>query len=427
VAQVEFWGGVGVIGASKVLIRDGRSQVLLDLGLDIPSGADLFRSPVTLPPGRELAARLRAGAAPGIPGVYDPAALEPGDPLAGPSGLAAVFLSHPHIDHCGLAGFIRRDIPVYAAPEAIALLRALHQAGEGLPGPRDCLAGDTAIRPVPAGEPVSVGPIRVQRLDVDHDVPGASGYQVTTTSGVLAFTGDIRFHGHHPERSWAFADAVAGCDMLVTEGTTLSFDDARPPRAEADVARDYGAALAASPDLMLQAAYPRDLDRVHALTGAAAAAGRTILWPGRVAAFLLAAGAGPAAALDEAALAAVRDAPGRFVIQPDPAALPGLLDLPLGPASEMLHANGEPLGPFDPRWSLYTDWLAHCGVPLRHLGCSGHAYPDDLHEMVYRIRPRVVVPIHTRSPQRLHPVGGTVRLIPAHGHPYDLSGSPLPP
>jgi hypothetical protein len=46
-------------------------------------------------------------------------------------------------------------------------------------------------------------------------------------------------------------------------------------------------------------------------------------------------------------------------------------DLPLGPASAMLHANGEPLGPFDPRWPLYTGWLAQCGLPLRLTGCSG--------------------------------------------------------
>jgi ribonuclease J len=66
----------------------------------------------------------------------------------------------------------------------------------------------------------------VERFDLDHDVPGASGYLVTTSDGVLAFTGDIRFHGHHPERSWA------------------------------DVTRDYGAALAAN-DLMLQAVRTR--------------------------------------------------------------------------------------------------------------------------------------------------------------------------
>jgi ribonuclease J len=425
VARIEFWGGVGVIGSSKIVVRDGGWRVLLDLGTDIPRGGDLFAGQVALPPGQELSARLRVGAAPPLPGVYDPAALDAGDPLGEPDGQAAAFFSHPHLDHVGLAGFIRPDIAVHAAPEAIALLGALDRGGERLPGPRDLGAAGTAWRPLPAGTPAQVGPMRVERIDVDHDVPGASGYRVTTSDGVLAFTGDLRFHGRHPARSWAFADAVAGCDVLVTEGTTLSFADG-PARTEADVERDYAAALDGCPDLLLQSIYPRDTERVRAFAAIAAAAGRTILWPARVAAFLRAAGIETAAAADEAGLSAVREQPGAFVIQLDPGRLPDLLSLPLGPSSAMLHANGEPLGPFDPRWEVYTSWLAQCGVPLRQIGCSGHASADDLHELVYRVGPSVVVPIHTASPRRLHPVGRTSRLIVGYGQAYAFNGRPVP-
>jgi ribonuclease J len=425
VAHIEFWGGVGVIGSSKILVHDGGYRVLLDLGTDIPRGGDLFSGQVSLPPGQELSARLRVGAAPPVPGIYDPAALEPGDSLGEPDGQAAAFFSHPHLDHVGLAGFIRPDIPVHASPAAVALLGALDLAGERLPGPRGMAAGPASWRPVTAGEPVAVGPMRVERIDVDHDVPGASGYRVTTSDGVLAFTGDIRFHGRAPQRSWAFADAVAGCDVLVTEGTTLSFSDG-PARTEADVEGDYAAALAGSEDLLLQSVYPRDTERASALIGLAGAAGRTILWPARVAAFLRAAGVAGAVAMDDAGLRAVRDEPGGYVVQLDPGRLPDLLGLPLGSGTVMLHANGEPLGPFDPRWAAYTSWLAQCGVPLRQIGCSGHASADDLHEMVYRIAPSVVMPIHTASPRRLHPVGRTRRVIVGYGQGYDFSGRLVP-
>ncbi len=425
-AYLEFWGGVGVIGSSKVLIGDGGHRALLDLGLDIPREADLFRDPVRLRPGDELCARLRAGAAAAIPGLYDPAGLGPGDPpcdrLAEPGEPTAVFVSHPHIDHVGLAGFVRPDIGLYAAPEAIALLGALAAGGDVLPGPRDFTAPPTAWVPIETGTKVRVGPMTVERFDVDHDVPGASGYRVTTSDGVLVYTGDIRFHGHHPERSRAFAVDAAGCDVLVTEGTSLSFDQGYPLRTEADVARDYAAALAASDGLMLQAVYPRDLDRVRALGAVAAQLGRVICWPERTAAFLRAAGI-EAATAD---LAAIAESPGTYVVQVDHDDLPSLLDLPLGAGSAVLHANGEPLGPFDPRWGLFTDWITHCGLPLRQIGCSGHAYPDDLHEMVYRIRPAIVVPIHTRSPYRLHPAGGPARVVVGYGQRYDFTGRPVP-
>jgi len=155
----------------------GDTRVLLDLGLDIPTGRDLFRSPAALPPGRELSARLRVRAAPAIPGLYDLDGLDPADPLGEPAEPTAVFISHPHIDHVGLAGFLRADIPAYAAPEAIALLRALDHGGETLPGPRDFSAAATSWRRADPGHPVQVGPVAVERLDVDHDVPGASGYR----------------------------------------------------------------------------------------------------------------------------------------------------------------------------------------------------------------------------------------------------------
>lgn len=412
-AHIEFWGGIGVIGSSKVLIRDGDHRVLLDLGLDIPREGDLFRGPAAIPPGDELRIRIATKTAAAIPGIYDPSALEAGHPLADEAGPTAVFISHPHIDHVGLAGFIRPGIAVHASPAGLALLTALDTAGERLAGPRS-LTTWTAMN-----APVTHGPMTIERFDVDHDVPGASGYRVTTSDGVLAFTGDIRFHGHHPERSWAFAEAVNGCDVLVTEGTTLSFDEHHPLRTEADVAADYAAALAASGDLMLQSVYPRDLDRVRALIAIAAGHGRTIAWPAATAAFLRAAGLDGVVTAD---LAAVRADPGGFVVQLDPGDLPSMLDLPAGPGSAMLHANGEPLGPFDPRWSLYTDWLRFRGLPLVQIGCSGHAYQDDLHEMLYRIRPRVVVPIHTISPYRLHPVGGPRRLIAGYAQSYNFNG-----
>jgi hypothetical protein len=37
-----------------------------------------------------------------------------------------------------------------------------------------------------------------------------------------------------------------------------------------------------------------------------------------------------------------------------------------------------------------------------------------------------VVPIHTRSPYRLHPVGGPARLVAEYGRAYDFAGRPVP-
>ncbi|GHF88707.1 MBL fold hydrolase [Kitasatospora xanthocidica] len=420
-STVEFWGGVGVIGSSKIIVTDGGHRVMLDFGMDVPAGADLFRAPVTVRPERHLAQRLRMGAAPRIGGVYDPALLDDGDPLAAEVMPTALFLTHGHIDHCGLAGFVRPEVPVHASPETVALLTALAEAGDGLPG------GDPLWHPVAAETPVTVGPMTVERIDVDHDTPGASGYLVTTSDGVLAFTGDIRFHGRAPERSWHFADRAAGCDLLITEGTALGLGlPAGPPRNEDDVAGDFAAALTeAGQDLLLLGLYPRDLERVEEFLKIAGAAGRRIVWGDRVASFLRATGIEGVLSWSELGLAALRAEPGAFVYQPDMGTLSDiaeLADLPIGPGTVWLHANGEPLGPFESRWQLFTEWLDGLGVPLRRIGSFGHATADDLHALVHRVAPKTVVPIHTQAPDLLHPTGTTTRLIPRFAQKYRMDG-----
>jgi ribonuclease J len=423
-ATVEFWGGVGVIGSSKVLITEGDHRVLLDFGLDIPRGTDLFRPPVAPRAHRYLADRLRVGAAPRLPGLYDPAMVEPGDALGEQGPATAVFVSHAHIDHCGLVGTLRPGIEVHAAPETVAVMRALTAAGDGLPG------GDPDWQPLADEQPLGFGPLTVERITVDHDVPGASGYLVTTSDGVLAFTGDIRFHGRAPERAWRLAERAAGCEMFVTEGTALGLPVfPGPVRTEDDVVRDFAAALEdARGDLVLLAMYPRDLERVAEFVEVAGAAGRRILWGDPVAAFLRQLGVAGVVAYSEVGLQEVQADPGAFVYQPDLRDLrgiPDLADLPVGDRTVWLHANGEPLGPFESRWALFMEWLDVLGIPLRRIGSFGHATADDLHTLVHRVAPRTVVPIHTDAPERLHPVGGPARLLPVLAQRYDLGGHPI--
>lgn len=419
---IEFFGGLGVIGSSKILITDGHHRVLLDVGVDIPAGGDLFRPPVTMRPGRELADRLRVAAAPHIPGLFDPAALADGDPLAAAwPGVTEVFLSHPHIDHVGLAGFVRPELPVHAHRDAVAVLRALSGAGAGLAG------GDPDWRELAAGEHTAVGGMDVQCVRVDHDVPGACGYLVHTTAGTLAYTGDIRFHGRHRHRADAFVDGARGAAVLVTEGTTLGLDiPAGPPRTEDDVAASFGQSLAATEDLVLLAVYPRDVERVAQLAAVAAAADRRLVFPAQAAAVLRALGVGAIATIGvDVSAADLADSPGAYVVQPAHTDLPGLLDLPIGPGTVLVHANGEPLGDFDTRWGVFVDWLAALGIPLVRAGCSGHAMPADLHAMVERIAPDVVFPIHTTAPGRLLVPAGVRRVIARYGARYDLAGNPL--
>lgn len=417
-ARLRFYGGVGVIGATKVAVEQDGWRVLLDLGSDIPGREGLVRSPVVLPPGAGLKARLRLGEAPPIDHLFRADAVEGTGVAGGADGRTALFVTHAHIDHVGLLGWVDPAVPIYAAEETARMLDALEGAGQGLEG------GPAGVRPLAEGEPVEVGPLRVERLLVDHDIPGASGYLVHTDDGVVAYPGDLRLHGRHPGHTEAFADRARGAAALLMEGTSLTGDPRQTTRPESAVDAAFDEQLARTPGLVLLSAYPRDVERVSALAAVAARRGRRILWPPATAAFLRGYGVDDVHELDAAVLAEVRAQPSRFVVQLAANELGTLLDLPLGPGSVFLHANGEPLGPFQAGWEVLQQWLARLQVPFTVIGSSGHATPYDLHRFVELVRPRVLYPVHTTDPYRLLPPPGTLRVLPEYGRWYPVAGGP---
>ena len=47
------------------------------------------------------------------------------------------------------------------------------------------------------GRPHKLGDIEVAMSPVDHSLPGSDAYVITTSSGSIAYTGDLRFHGYN--------------------------------------------------------------------------------------------------------------------------------------------------------------------------------------------------------------------------------------
>lgn len=414
-AQVQFWGGVGVIGSSKIVIEQDGWRVLLDFGLEFNPGAGLYREGIRPRDGYALADRLRAHDAPWLPSIYDP------DLASGLTGLAfgnnhktAVFITHAHLDHIGLTGYIDPAIPIWASPDTIRIMAAARRAGEQFEGHWP------VIRSFEAEKPMSFGPFHITRYDVDHDIIGASGYQIMTDSGKVAFTGDIRLHGRHSEKSLRFAQQVKECKALVIEGTTLSFGFKESVRPEQQVDEDFARILGNTPGLILIAMFPRNLERIASFLKLAQRHEREFLWPLSTAAFLQAMGLAAIPATAER-LSGIKRHPERYVLQLDPGEWPAMLDLPLGPGAVFVHANGIPLGVFDPLWPVLQDWLTYVHTPFWPIGTGGHASPDGLRQLLDIIRPDIVFPLHSKEPDRLWPPPGTSRWLPERGRIYNLS------
>jgi ribonuclease J len=327
-----------------------------------------------------------------------------------------------HLDHSALAYCVHPDTPLYY-PEAMEPLRAACSR-----------AGYLAWRqppgtPVPDRGTVQVGDIDVEFIAVDHDLPGASGFRISTPDLSLAYTGDHRWHGLHPEVTARFAEAARGVDVLLQEAVSLGWEPLEPPQdgaaprldlGEEDVIRGFGEVLDRATGLVVVNLYAMNRLRVHAFGAACAARGRLLLmepqaatiadWPLR---------------LEDPGL--VCDQPDRYCVQLDFGSLPTLIDLKPPAGSVYVHSNGVPLGPYDPAYGVMLAWCEALSLELATLGSSGHSRPVDVRRMVELVGPRAVLPVHSRRPEALA-VPSVPTLIPRVGRRYsaaDLEGASL--
>ncbi len=443
--------GERTIGGTQIVVEEEGARLLFDCGLVYDPAGNPFAQ-VYRRSWRALADILALGLAPYVPGLYAPDALAEiptSTPYALPpaQGPLAVALSHSHLDHTHLAGFVSPDVPIHCSAPTARIVRALGDLGESV-GPLR-----RAVTIHEPHEPFMVGPMRARFVPVDHDVCGACGLLIETDEGVIAYSGDLRLHGSHPERTRAFTDAArdAGARLLVLEGTQLWPDDPRlPSRDENEVVTACAAALSQAPGrLGLILLTPENGERVEALAAALDAIGRVLVLDAAGLAFAHAAlgrpiGAphavyipsGPARKREQGEMlpetlrqaidlaprcvtaADLAREPGRFLLRLEWRHFADLLEVLPIPGGILLQANGTPLGSFDPA-SKQLGWWAHqLGLELLDVGSSGHAYPCDLTAIANTLMAPVVMGIHSEHPELL--AVNSRLLLPERGRPYRL-------
>jgi ribonuclease J len=384
----------------KFLVERGDARCLFDFGREHAPGRDLFSLGLKPRPGRELADLIAAGVAQRLAGVYVGDAWDE---------RTEVFISHMHLDHTGLIPFLGPDVPLYY-PAAMEPVRAAADSSGYLAWrrPPGSMVGD--------GETIDVGPIRVRFVAVDHDVPGSTGFLIETPELTIAFTGDHRWHGFHPELTERFAAKATGADLLIQEGVSFGYlpvEGAPPPLSEAEAIAELGRAVAEAPGLVVVNCYGMNRERVAGLAAACAAAGRRLLMEPQMAAL-----AGWPDVLGP--LEAVRDDPRGHCIQLGFESLPLLIDLQPPAGSVWIQSGGAPMGTYDPAYAVLEAWVARFGLELRTITSSGHSRPEDIVRMVSTIRPKVVLPVHSRAPEALV-VPGVPSFLPEAGVTYRIA------
>lgn len=380
----------------KFTVEHGDARAIFDFGREHAPGRDVFSLGLAPRAGRELEDLIAVGMAPRLDGVYHDW-----------DGRTSVFISHLHLDHTFLVRYLDPAVPLYY-PAAMEELRAACAATGFVPW------RSPAGTPVTDRETVRCGEIEVQFVAVDHDLPGATGFLIKTPDLSLAYTGDHRWHGLHPELTAAFAQAARGVDVLIQEAVSLAPRDPVIPPAErlteSKLIARFRDVIGATRGLVIANLYPMNRERIAAFGQASIDSGRVLLMGRQDAAV-----AGWQGVLDDSRTVAAD--PSRHSIALSFNSLPALIDLRPPDGSVFIHSEGTPLGVWDPAWNVMLAWTQVFGLELIHVGSSGHSLPEDLSRMVRSVMPRVVLPVHTRAPELLE-VSGVPRLIPVPLQPY---------
>lgn len=521
-ASLTVYDGAEGIGGTKILFRQDRTRLLLDFGTNYTKMSRYYEEYLRPRPSRGLVDWVELGLLPRQQGWYRPDLFAPNDYPLGDRDWegerpSAVLLTHGHLDHAGAIAFLHPEIPLFATPMTLALLRSWQEAGRSdltsevtyfasrtartaPPGPGDSLPGRiletdrkgvraarsfrlfgevpeglarlvgrspfgerTAFEPsAPTSAPSRVGDIAVTSLPVDHSVYGASAFLLEADGALIAYTGDLRFHGEHGTQSEAFLRALERRrpEVLIAEGTRLRPSGA--PRevertSEADVEKNCRRDVARYDGKLVVADFgPRNVERLRTFRSIALETGRQlVLTPKDAYLLTLLHSVDPAVETDltpggmrileepsagreppwlelvrsrygDAHLSPVEieRTPGRFLLCFSFFDCNDLIDLRAAtPGGLWLYSSSEAHGEeqeFDfHRLRAWIEWAGMSTVGFRFVSgpggserltfdhpddvghhASGHATQEELVELVRRANPKRLVPVHTGQPAR---------------------------
>ena len=320
-----------------------------------------------------------------------------------------IVLTHGHEDHIGALPFAlaAAPAPVYGGRLTVGFLRRrLEERGV-----------EADLRLLAPGQTIEAGPFRIHPIRVAHSVVDSFALAIETPAGVVVASGDFKIDAHAaPEEQTDLAALSAWGDrgVLALLSDSTNVEQRGRTGSEEDVRPAFREIFARTPGKVLVSCFATAIPRLQRVAEVALEAGRSIAFVGR-----------------------------RLVENTEVARELGLLRIPEG---SILHADhipqypgrglalfvagsqGEPfsalsmvsidehplvaVGPGDTvvlsaraipgnerAVSRVIGNLFRRGADVLHPGTaavhvSGHASQDELVELITRVRPRYLVPIH---------------------------------
>ena len=391
--------GTKEIGGTCIEMEAQGKRIALDVGLPLDAPDDTDAHGSLLPP---------------VPGFR-----EPDDSLLG------VLISHPHMDHYGLARYIRPEVPAYIGEGAHSVMKA---ASPYVPN------GTAFEAPhfIDDWKPIEIGPFRVTPYLVDHSAFDAYSLLVEADGKRVFYSGDFRAHGRKKKLFEAMvARPPKDIDVLLMEGTTIGRTGTDEGFAtEDELEQELVYVFKETKGIHFVWTSSQNIDRLVTIFRAAKRTGRVLLIDLYTAVVLEATGRDsiPQSSWDEVRVyiphrqrvfiqeKGLFDDLGRHKANrvfpealPDLATRAVMLFRPMAMTDHGVQAVLDGAGFTYSMWEGYLKgkgsqrvlkWLERHGIPRRTIHTSGHASVADLKRLAAALAPRTLVPIHSFETSR---------------------------
>jgi ribonuclease J len=393
-------GGLGEFGMNAMVLEWREHRLLLDAGV-------MFASP-------EL---------PGVDTIVPDFAY-----LESPGTLHGVLLTHGHEDHIGALSFALRaaPAPVYGTRLTLGFVRRrLQERG---------MAAD--LRTLVAGQAVAVGPFRVHPIHVAHSVLDSVALAIETPAGVVLASGDFKVDPTASAEERTDLEALSawgdrGVLALLADSTNAEQNGWTG--CEDDVVPAFEEVFERTPGRVLVSCFATSIPRIKRVAEIAQRRGRAIAFvgrrmagntdlaqdlgllpipqscliaasslgqlpPDRVMAFVSGSQGEPLSALS---LVSVAEHPSLAVGPGDTVVL----------SARVIPGNERTVSRLIGNLFRRGCDVVHAGTAKVHV--SGHGSRTDLVELLTRVRPRYLVPVH-----------GEYRMLAQHARLASQAGLP---
>jgi ribonuclease J len=339
----------------------------------------------------------------------------------GDNSILGVFISHGHVDHCGLLNHINKEIPIYIGRHAKEIIRAAAPfMQEDWPSFEESI--DLEDR-----KSIIVGPFKITPYLVDHSAYDAYTLLTESEGKRLFYSGDFRIHGR--KRSLVdrlMANPPDNLDVLLLEGTTIGRENKNGTiDSEQELESHFKNEFQKSEGLTLVHCSSQNIDRIVTIYRACKKAGKKLVIDLYTAAILEATGNNNIPQsywgdvclfvplrqrvqikninlfplLDRHSLHRIyqhqlSESPADYVVLFRLIHIWDINKMRIQSKCKYIYSQWDGYW-YEDSFASVREWIKSNGIEKKNIHTSGHSGKEDLIRFAKDLAPRKIVPIHT--------------------------------